>query len=112
MTFLLHNQAADETRSGAAALFMTLTALAKHGDNIVVASSVSQDSSHTFRHRLPPLGIRARVVEDGDVDGVRKAIDENTKAVFVESISSENLLVADIEALASVAHDGGVPLVV
>jgi len=53
-----------------------------------------------------------RFVESGDVGLVKQAIDENTKGVFVESISSTELLVSDIEGLAAVAHEAGVPLVV
>lgn len=91
---------------------MAVTALASIGDNIVVASNVSDSTAHQFKDRLPPLGITARFAEHGYIDAVRNLIDENTKAVFVESISSTDLRVANIEALAKVAHDNGVPLVV
>jgi O-acetylhomoserine/O-acetylserine sulfhydrylase len=86
--------------------------LAQAGSNIVVASSVSESSANQFRYRLPPLGITARFIENGQINHVEKAIDEHTKAVFVESISSTDLLMSDIKALAAVAHNLGVPLVV
>jgi O-acetylhomoserine/O-acetylserine sulfhydrylase-like pyridoxal-dependent enzyme len=98
--------------SGEAAVFITITALAQTGSNIVVASNVSDSSARQFRYRLPPLGITARFVESDHVSHVRQAIDENTKGVFVESISNSNLLVSDIEALAAAAHEAGVPLIV
>lgn len=91
---------------------MAVAALASVGSNIVVASSVSDASAHQFKDRLPPLGITARFVESGDINEVRKLIDKHTKAVFVESISSTDLRVSDIEALAKVAHENGVPLIV
>jgi O-acetylhomoserine/O-acetylserine sulfhydrylase len=91
---------------------MTITALAQAGSNIVVASHVSNASVQLFKYRLPPLGITMRFVESGDVELVKQAIDENTKGVFVESISSAELLVSGIEAFAAVAHEAGVPLIV
>lgn len=91
---------------------MTVTALAQYGSNIVVASSVSESSAHQLEHRLPTLGITARFVEDGGLERVRSAIDQNTQAVFVESLSIDGLVVADIESLALIAHENGVPLIV
>ncbi|TVY59662.1 Homocysteine synthase [Lachnellula suecica] len=112
MATLENGAAALVSSSGQSALFMTVTALAQTGENIVVASHLSDTSAQLFKYRLPPSKITARFVESGEIDLVRKAIDENTKAVFVESISSHGLLVADIAALAIVAHEAGVPLVV
>lgn len=91
---------------------MTIMALAQAGNNIVVVSSVSESSEHQFRHRLPPLGITARFVESSLAEHVDNAIDELTKAIFVESVSSYGLVVSDIEHLAAVARKAGVPLVV
>ena len=91
---------------------MTLTALTQAGSNIVIASGVSNSSLHILNHRLPPLGIVARFVESGNAEDVRRSINANTKAILVESLCSKSLTVADIEALAGVAHEEGVPLVV
>jgi len=91
---------------------MTITALAQAGDNIVIASPACDLSRTIFKNRLPPFGITVRFVESGDVDYIRQAIDGNTKGVFVESISSTDLLVSDISTLAVVVHDAGVPLIV
>jgi cystathionine beta-lyase/cystathionine gamma-synthase len=106
---LLFKQLTVETRSGPAALFLAITALAQAGSNIVVVTPVSESSAHQFRYRLPALGISARFVQSGQVV---QAIDEHTKGVFVESISCTDLLVADIKSLAGAAHEAGVPLVV
>jgi O-acetylhomoserine/O-acetylserine sulfhydrylase len=91
---------------------MTITALAQAGSNIVVASNLSDSIRDQFRYRLPPLGITARFVETSEIGQVERAIDEHTKGIFVESLSISDLLVSDIEALATVAHDAGVPLIV
>jgi O-acetylhomoserine (thiol)-lyase len=88
-----------------------ITALAQSGNNIVVASRVSESSRLIFTQRLAPFGIATRFVESGDVGEVRKAIDDNTNAVFAESIAGEGLLITDIEEIAEVAHDLGVPLI-
>lgn len=112
---LIHSIVSQSTdwlhSSGEAALFTTITALAQAGSNIVVASNVSESSVRQFRYRLPPLGITARFV-NGDVGHVEQAVDDQTKAVFVESISSSDLVVSDLKVLAAVAHKAGVPLVV
>ncbi|TVY54523.1 Sulfhydrylase FUB7 [Lachnellula cervina] len=112
MAILENGAAALAAASGQAALFMTITALSQSGSNIVVASQVCEGTKNVFRYRLPRLGITVRFVESGDVDLVGQAIDGNTKGVFVESISSTDLLVSNIAALATVAHEAGVPLVV
>ncbi|TVY36405.1 Homocysteine synthase [Lachnellula subtilissima] len=112
MATLENGAAALAAASGQAALFMTITALAQAGDNILIASSVCDVSKTILRYRLPPFGITVRFVESGDVDCIRQAIDGNTKGVFVESISSTDLLVSDIAALAVVVHEAGVPLIV
>ncbi|KAF8858572.1 hypothetical protein BDZ45DRAFT_714400 [Acephala macrosclerotiorum] len=112
MAALEGGEAALATSSSSAALFTTITALAQAGSNIVVASSVSEDAAHTFKYRLPPLGITARFIESGNVDQVGEAIDKDTKFVFAESISSDKLIVSDIEALAATAHSSGIPLIV
>jgi O-acetylhomoserine (thiol)-lyase len=88
-----------------------ITALAQSGNNIVVASRVSEPSRLIFTHRLAPFGISTRFVESGDIGEVRKAIDDNTGAVFAESIATEGLQITDIKGIAEVTHDLGVPLI-
>lgn len=76
-----------------------------------MASRVSEPSRLIFTHRLAPFGIATRFVESGDIGEVHKAIDDNTNAIFAESIASEGLLITDIEEIAEVAHGLGVPLI-
>ena len=76
-----------------------------------MASRVSKSTRLIFTQRLAPFGIATRFVESGDVGEVRKAIDDNTNAVFAESIAGEGLLITDIDEIAEVAHDLGVPLI-
>lgn len=91
---------------------MALTGLAGAGDNIVAAATVSEDAYTHFKFRFPSIGIAVKFVDINDVEAVRGAIDEKTRAVYIESISSIGLEVADIEAIASLASETGVPLVV
>ena len=76
-----------------------------------MASRVSESSRLILTHQLAPFGIATRFVESGAIGEVRKAIDDNTNAVFAESIAGEGLLITDIEEIAEVAHDLGVPLI-
>ncbi|CZR65448.1 related to cystathionine beta-lyases/cystathionine gamma-synthases [Phialocephala subalpina] len=112
MAALEGGEAALATSSGSAALFTTITALAQRGSNIVVASSVSESTAHILKHRLPPLGINARFVENGSIEKVGEAVDKDTKFVLAESISGDELFVSDIEALAEAAHSKGIPFIV
>jgi len=90
---------------------MAITTLACAGDNIVVASGVSEATRDLFEHRLPSMGINATFIESGFDDHVMEAIDPNTKAIFAESISTYDLLVSNFETLSQVAHRAGLPLV-
>ncbi|KAL3417836.1 O-acetylhomoserine aminocarboxypropyltransferase/cysteine synthase [Phlyctema vagabunda] len=100
------------TASIQAALFITIMSLANAGSNIIVASSISDSSALQFKARLPNMNITARHVEDGDLSRIQELIDENTKAVYIESVSTQDLRVSDIAAIAAVAHQAGIPLVV
>ncbi|OKL57336.1 hypothetical protein UA08_07424 [Talaromyces atroroseus] len=104
--------AALPASSGEAARWMAITGLAMAGENIVAAATVSEDVYTHFKFRLPAIGITVKFVDINDAEAVRKAIDEQTRAVYIESISSVGLEVADIETIATVALEAGVPLVV
>jgi O-acetylhomoserine/O-acetylserine sulfhydrylase-like pyridoxal-dependent enzyme len=91
---------------------MSITTLATTGDNIVSGSLISESSSHILQHRLPPLGIKTVFVDVSTPESFRDAIDHNTKAVFIESITSSKLLVVDIQTIAKIAHEAGVPVIV
>jgi O-acetylhomoserine (thiol)-lyase len=97
--------------SGQSAETLTILNLARAGQNIVSISSLYGGTFALFRHTLPRLGITTTFVQN-DPEEVRAAIDENTRAVFVETIGNPRLDVPDIRALADVAHAAGVPLVI
>ena len=97
--------------SGQAAQTLSILNLAQAGENIVAVSSLYGGTFALFRHTLPRMGITTRFVEN-DPDAVRSAIDENTRAVFVETIGNPRLDVPDFRGLADAAHEAGVPLLV
>lgn len=98
--------------SGSAAITLTILNLAKAGDNIVSTSFLYGGTYNLFHHTLARMGIEVKFVNTSDPANVAAAIDDNTKAVFVESIGNPKNNVDDFEALAKIAHDHGVPLVV
>lgn len=100
------------TSSGQAAEFLAITALAGAGDNIVANSSLYGGTVTQFDVTLRRLGIDTRFVNTNDPEAVAAAIDSNTKAVFTEIIANPSGEVADLEPLAGVTNEAGVPLVV
>lgn len=98
--------------SGAAAITYTFLNLAQAGDNIVAAKTIYGGTFNLLEHTLPQYGIKTTFV-NGDVDGAfESAIDENTKAIFIETIGNPNATLIDIEAVAKIAHAHKIPLVV
>ncbi|RPI24928.1 MAG: O-acetylhomoserine aminocarboxypropyltransferase/cysteine synthase, partial [Actinobacteria bacterium] len=104
--------AAVATASGQAAQFTTLTTLAGAGDNVVSTSFLYGGTYNQFKVALPRLGIEARFVDGDDPDAFAALIDDDTKALYVETIGNPKFNVPDLPALARVAHDAGVPLIV
>lgn len=104
--------AAVATASGQAAQFLAITTIAQAGDNIVSTSYVYGGTYNQFKVTLPRLGIQVRFVEGDDPEDYRRAIDENTKAIYVETIGNPRFNIPDFEALAKIAHDAGIPLIV
>src|ERR1700690_604306 len=100
------------TASGQAAETLTLTTLAAAGDEIVSTTSLYGGTYNLFHYTLPKLGIKVRFVDADDFDGLRAAITAKTKAVYTESLGNPKLDIVDIEQLAKIAHENGVPLVV
>ncbi|MGD0628539.1 MAG: homocysteine synthase [Terracidiphilus sp.] len=100
------------TASGQAAETLTLTTLAGAGDEIVSTTSLYGGTYNLFHYTLPRLGITVRFVDADDFDGLRAAINSKTRAVFTESLGNPKLDVVDIERLAAIAHEHGVPLVI
>ncbi len=104
--------AAVATASGQAAQFLAITTIAQAGDNIVSTSLLYGGTYNQFKVTLPRLGISVKFVDGDDVDGFRRAIDANTKALYVETIGNPGSNVPDFERLAALAHEHGIPLIV
>ncbi|CUR47917.1 O-acetylhomoserine aminocarboxypropyltransferase/cysteine synthase family protein [Alloalcanivorax xenomutans] len=98
--------------SGMAAITAAVQTLARAGDNIVSVSQLYGGTYNLFAHTLPTMGIEVRMADGRDVQAMAAAIDDNTKAVFCESIGNPAGNIVDLAALAKVAHDAGVPLIV
>lgn len=98
--------------SGMAAITATVQTLARAGDNIVSVSQLYGGTYNLFAHTLPTQGIEVRMASGDDPAAIAAQIDDNTKLVFCESIGNPAGNIVDLEALAKVAHDAGVPLVV
>lgn len=104
--------AAVATSSGQAAQFLAITTIAQAGDNIVSTSYVYGGTYNQFKVALPRLGIDVKFVEGDDPEDFRRAIDANTKALYVETIGNPRFNIPDFEALAQIAHEAGIPLIV
>src|SRR5262245_3919760 len=102
--------AALAVASGQAAQFIALATIAEAGDNIVSTSYLYGGTYNQFKVSLPRLGIR--IVDGDDPAEFKKAIDSKTRALYVETIGNPRFNIPDFEALAKVAHDAGIPLVV
>lgn len=104
--------AALATASGAAAITYTIQALAKAGENVVAAKTIYGGTYNLLAHTLPLYGITAKFVDPADLTAFEDAIDENTKALYIETLGNPNSNVADISAIAQLAHKHGIPLIV
>lgn len=105
--------AALATASGAAAITYTFQALAKAGEHIVASKTIYGGSYNLLAHTLPLTGgITATFVDSEEEGAFERAIQENTKAIFVETLGNPNSNVADLENLAELAHKHKIPLVV
>jgi O-acetylhomoserine/O-acetylserine sulfhydrylase-like pyridoxal-dependent enzyme len=91
---------------------MVFAALAHAGDNIVSTTNLYGGTYNQLKVFLPRLGIHTKFVDGDRAEDFAAAIDENTKAVYIESIGNPKYNVPDFEAIAKVAHEHGVPLVV
>ena len=100
------------TSSGMSAILLTVTALAKAGENIVTAPYVYGGTHNQFSISLRNLGVEVRFAKDASPEAIEALIDEKTRFIFVESMSNPGCIVADMEALAKVAHAHQMPLVV
>lgn len=104
--------AALAVASGAAAISYTIQNLAHAGDHIVASKNIYGGTYNLLAHTLPEYGITATFVTPSDYEEIETAIQQNTKAVFIETLGNPNSDVADIEKIAAIAHAHKIPLVV
>jgi len=104
--------AALATGSGQAAQFLALSTILQAGENLVSTSYLYGGTYNQFKVSFPRLGITTKFVQGDDPLDFAKAIDAKTKALYVETIGNPRFNVPDFEALAKIAHDNGIPLVV
>ncbi len=98
--------------SGAAAITYSIQALAQAGDHIVAQKTIYGGSYNLLAHTLPQYGISTTFVDAHDLTAVEAAIQENTKAIFIETLGNPNSDIPDIDAIADIAHKHGLPLVI
>lgn len=104
--------AALAVASGAAAIAYTFQNLAQAGDHIVAAKNIYGGTYNLLAHTLPEYGIKATFVDPFDYEEIESAIQENTKAVFIETLGNPNSDIVDIEKIAGIAHAHKIPLVI
>lgn len=104
--------AALAAASGAAAISYTIQNLAHAGDHIVAAKNIYGGTYNLLAHTLPEYGIKATFVDPFNYEEIEAAIQENTKAIHIETLGNPNSDVADIEKVAAIAHAHKIPLVV
>ena len=104
--------AALAVASGAAAISYTFQALAQAGDHIVAAETIYGGTYNFLAHTFPEFGVTTTFVNPDNVENFAKAIQPNTKAIFIESLGNPNSNLIDIEAVAKIAHDNKIPLVI
>jgi O-acetylhomoserine (thiol)-lyase len=104
--------AACATASGHAAQFLTFLNLMSPGDNVVASSKLYGGSIAQMTGTFPQFDWHVTLVDPRDPENFRKAVNAKTKALFIESSSNPDGIIADIEAIAQIAHEAGVPLVV
>ncbi len=104
--------AALAVASGAAAITYTIEALAQKGEHIVAQKTIYGGSYNLLAHTLPQYGIETTFVNIHDLNEVCAAIRPNTKAIFIETLGNPNSDIPDIDAIAEIAHENGIPLVI
>jgi len=104
--------AALATSSGAAAVTYAIQNIALSGDHIVSDKRIYGGTYALFAHTLPSFGITTTFVDGSDPENYEKAIKENTKAIFIETLGNPNSTLVDVAAIADIAHKHGIPLIV
>ena len=104
--------AALAVASGSSAISLAILTLAHAGDEIVSAASLYGGTYNLFHYTLPQLGITVKFVDPADPENFRRAITPKTRAIYGETVGNPKLDTLDIEAVAKIAHDNGIPLVI
>ena len=104
--------AALAVASGAAAINYTIQALAQDGGHIVAQKTIYGGTSNLLEHTLPAFGVKTTFVDAHNLAEVEGAIQENTRAVYLETLGNPNSDIPDIDAIAEIAHKHGIPLVI
>ncbi len=100
------------TASGTAAILYAVLNLAANGDEIISSKAIYGGTTHLFEGILKDMGIRVHFVDIADHQAVKDLINENTRLIFTETVGNPMNVVADIEALSTIAHGAGLPLIV
>ena len=98
--------------SGAAAITYTIQALAANGGHIVTQKTIYGGTFNLLEHTLPQYGVETTFVDAHNLEEVEGAIQENTRAIFLETLGNPNSDIPDIDAIAEIAHKNGLPLVI
>ncbi|MFH1542512.1 MAG: homocysteine synthase [bacterium] len=98
--------------SGQSAITLSILNIAQNGDEIVSADNLYGGTYTLFKNTFAKFGIKVNFVDSSDPENFKKAITPKTKAIYVEGIGNPKLNVTDLEAIAKVAHDAGIPLIV
>ena len=104
--------AAVATASGQAAQFLAIATIVQAGENIISTSNLYGGTYNQFKVTFPRLGINVKFTDGDEPEQFKKLIDEKTKAIYVETIGNPRLNIVDIEAIAKIAHENGIPLIV
>ncbi|MGA1981382.1 MAG: homocysteine synthase [Acidobacteriaceae bacterium] len=104
--------AALATASGQAAETLTILTIANAGEEIVSTTSLYGGTYNLFHYTLPKLGITVRFADADDFDAIRAAINSKTRALYTETLGNPKLDIVDIEKLAAIAHEHGLPLII
>jgi len=100
------------TSSGTSAIYYAVLNICRSGDHFVSSKSLYGGTANLFRHILPQYGIEADFVDPGKPEDFARAIRENTKCLFLETVGNPRLDVPDLERIADIAHQAGIPLIV
>jgi O-acetylhomoserine (thiol)-lyase len=112
MTLLEKGVGALATASGQAAETLAILNITGAGDNIVSAASLYGGTYNLFHYTLPKIGVDVKFVDSSNPENFHEAINDRTKAIFVETVGNPQLNTLDIEGVRDIAHEAGVPLIV